>query len=215
MRPIRAAAGICIRCHSKKPLQAEFSACSPPAEFINQALPNGRGRSSGVEHYLAKVRVVSSNLIARSRIYQYRCPTGPITVVRSRAAGHLGRTGKGRHSSRRRGPVHEDGSSASALSARLTTSPFAEKRRPCAEDGAWGAAPRGACLRAAHRPSLCSRPGHAGQDLRERRAYHRDRDAGSRPFQQTEQGRRQGFPCARCSAGSGQCQPAAARRSGG
>lgn len=27
-----------------------------------------RGRSSGVEHYLAKVRAVSSNLIARSNI---------------------------------------------------------------------------------------------------------------------------------------------------
>ena len=30
--------------------------------------PKGRGRSSGVEHYLAKVRVVSSNLIARSKL---------------------------------------------------------------------------------------------------------------------------------------------------
>ena len=33
--------------------------------------PNGCGRSSGVEHYLAKVRVVSSNLIARSKISIY------------------------------------------------------------------------------------------------------------------------------------------------
>ena len=29
--------------------------------------PTGRGRSSGVERYLAKVNVVSSNLIARSK----------------------------------------------------------------------------------------------------------------------------------------------------
>ena len=31
----------------------------------------GRGRSSGVEHNLAKVGVVSSNLIARSKIFKY------------------------------------------------------------------------------------------------------------------------------------------------
>ena len=33
-------------------------------------LTHGRGRSSGVEHYLAKVRVVSSNLIARSNFFK-------------------------------------------------------------------------------------------------------------------------------------------------
>ncbi len=31
----------------------------------------GRGRSSGVERYLAKVNVVSSNLIARSKTFHY------------------------------------------------------------------------------------------------------------------------------------------------
>ena len=36
-----------------------------PRRFKHQ-LTQGRGRSSGVEHNLAKVRVVSSNLIARS-----------------------------------------------------------------------------------------------------------------------------------------------------
>src|SRR6056297_1694207 len=35
--------------------------------------PNGCGRSSGVEHYLAKVRVVSSNLIARSKFSWSTC----------------------------------------------------------------------------------------------------------------------------------------------
>src|SRR6056297_965007 len=35
--------------------------------------PNGCGRSSGVEHYLAKVRVVSSNLIARSNFSWSTC----------------------------------------------------------------------------------------------------------------------------------------------
>ena len=57
-----------------------FSSCSPRRLFISDASPNGRGRSSGVEHYLAKVRVVSSNLIARSNrvfhsfSYSYRIP---------------------------------------------------------------------------------------------------------------------------------------------
>ncbi len=39
----------------------------PPAALYKSPLTQGRGRSSGVEHYLAKVRVVSSNLIARSK----------------------------------------------------------------------------------------------------------------------------------------------------
>ncbi len=38
----------------------------PPARLPISRLTQGCGRSSGVEHYLAKVRVVSSNLIARS-----------------------------------------------------------------------------------------------------------------------------------------------------
>src|SRR6056297_1872060 len=54
------------------PLVSKFS--PPPAIFLLQPrarvyrsrLTQGRGRSSGVEHYLAKVRVESSNLFARS-----------------------------------------------------------------------------------------------------------------------------------------------------
>ena len=42
------------------------SPCSRPQVFIHRRQSNRRGRSSGVEHNLAKVRVVSSNLIARS-----------------------------------------------------------------------------------------------------------------------------------------------------
>jgi hypothetical protein len=38
----------------------------PGQESAIHPAPHGSGRSSGVEHYLAKVRVVSSNLIARS-----------------------------------------------------------------------------------------------------------------------------------------------------
>ena len=45
---------------------AAFLLLRPRGTIYNSALPNGCGRSSGVEHYLAKVRVVSSNLIARS-----------------------------------------------------------------------------------------------------------------------------------------------------
>ena len=38
----------------------------PPGRVYKSPSPKGCGRSSGVEHNLAKVRVVSSNLIARS-----------------------------------------------------------------------------------------------------------------------------------------------------
>ena len=51
---------------------------SPRAFFLLQATraslrspPTECGRSSGVEHNLAKVRVVSSNLIARSKTTEY------------------------------------------------------------------------------------------------------------------------------------------------
>ena len=40
----------------------------PPGRVYKSPSPKGCGRSSGVEHNLAKVRVVSSNLIARSNL---------------------------------------------------------------------------------------------------------------------------------------------------
>ena len=43
--------------------------CSPAPGFVSDALPNGCGRSSGVEHYLAKVRVGRSNRLARSKFF--------------------------------------------------------------------------------------------------------------------------------------------------
>ena len=49
----------------KLAIPADFPLRSLSLVYISPS-PNGRGRSSGVEHYLAKVRVVSSNLIARS-----------------------------------------------------------------------------------------------------------------------------------------------------
>ena len=45
-----------------------FPSCGPPLLFINPRSSRRCGRSSGVEHNLAKVRVVSSNLIARSSL---------------------------------------------------------------------------------------------------------------------------------------------------
>ena len=43
-----------------------FSACSTRHLFVSEPHETERGRSSGVEHNLAKVRVESSNLFARS-----------------------------------------------------------------------------------------------------------------------------------------------------
>ncbi len=43
-----------------------FSSCGGSGEFVHPPHVKRGGRSSGVEHNLAKVRVVSSNLIARS-----------------------------------------------------------------------------------------------------------------------------------------------------
>ena len=39
--------------------------------YLYTASTQGRGRSSGVERYLAKVNVVSSNLIARSKFSKF------------------------------------------------------------------------------------------------------------------------------------------------
>ncbi len=46
--------------------QSRISYCRSGSEGLSDASRNGCGCSSGVEHYLAKVRVVSSNLITRS-----------------------------------------------------------------------------------------------------------------------------------------------------
>ena len=46
--------------------RAPVSGLHGSGESVISAATQGCGRSSGVEHYLAKVRVVSSNLIARS-----------------------------------------------------------------------------------------------------------------------------------------------------
>ncbi len=51
--------------------KATISPCGPASAFVSHASPKGCGRSSGVEHYLAKVRVVSSNLIARSKFSEH------------------------------------------------------------------------------------------------------------------------------------------------
>jgi hypothetical protein len=45
-----------------------FPPCSPPRLFISANHQTECGRSSGVEHNLAKVRVESSNLFARSSL---------------------------------------------------------------------------------------------------------------------------------------------------
>src|SRR5690606_16424075 len=53
------------------------------------------GRSSGVEHNLAKVRVVSSNLIARSKIYQIGIDAkGPVTRGLFAVSGKLSKAGR-------------------------------------------------------------------------------------------------------------------------
>ena len=52
--------------------RARFLPCGLAPLALFSPSPNGRGRSSGVEHNLAKVRVVSSNLIARSNGSSHR-----------------------------------------------------------------------------------------------------------------------------------------------
>ena len=54
------------RSGTEKRLSLRFWSCRTLQVFIDHGSRNGCGRSSGVEHNLAKVRVVSSNLIARS-----------------------------------------------------------------------------------------------------------------------------------------------------
>jgi hypothetical protein len=51
---------------AKKFPVADVFLLQPRAGLYKSRTSNRRGRSSGVEHNLAKVRVVSSNLIARS-----------------------------------------------------------------------------------------------------------------------------------------------------
>ena len=74
-----------------------FSLLHRPGEVYKSPFTE-RGRSSGVEHNLAKVRVVSSNLIARSN--DQRAPSGALSFLIAlqtqricqrplRAAGHL------------------------------------------------------------------------------------------------------------------------------
>src|SRR6056297_3052930 len=68
----------------------------PPPRLCISRLTQGRGRSSGVEHYLAKVRVESSNLFARS-IFLKSSNTGiPGRAVGAGVAAWPFRTGAAR-----------------------------------------------------------------------------------------------------------------------
>ena len=72
----------CRQCREKNLTECAFFPLHPPTLSHKSPLTedgnvegNGCGRSSGVEHNLAKVRVVSSNLIARSK-YKKAGPSG-------------------------------------------------------------------------------------------------------------------------------------------
>ncbi len=75
------------------PARAAFFSLAAPGRHRYHPLTQGRGRSSGVEHNLAKVGVVSSNLIARSKkVMKHRTQRGPVLLFLGlRCARQIGR----------------------------------------------------------------------------------------------------------------------------